>query len=260
MRLSDIPRITFWPYDLFGYMLPGATFLTGIALGNSRASTFLMSLWSSDKPANYILLAFLAYMAGNCISAISSLVIEAHLLQWTFKYPSARLFPSKKESARSLWGHVRHWIGWLGKRIAPNYCNAFPEDFQKSVRDTFKQVFDTDFASSRDRFWSTWSFISLHHPAAYRRGSHFVELYGFSRNTCMSFILIAALPIFSLPPFETWTPPTDLRNWVWPSLIAALFFFANYLKLIKRMDDEMYHAFIVAAKAPIAGDAEDDGA
>ena len=28
MRMADIPKVTFWPYDLFGYMLPGAMFLT----------------------------------------------------------------------------------------------------------------------------------------------------------------------------------------------------------------------------------------
>src|SRR5262249_11801297 len=107
------------------------------------------------------------------------------------------------------------------------------------------------FTKSHTRFWLCWGYITLHHPAAYRRGSHFVELYGFSRNTCMSFLLIAILPLFQFWIWQTWLAPMPWFNWTGPSLLVALFFFANYLKLFKRMDDELFHAFLVAAEAPL---------
>jgi len=256
MRLSDVPKASFWPYDVFGYMLPGATFLTGVALGQSWLSTRIVSLWNTKDWPELILLLLGAYLTGHAISAISSLLIEAYLMSATWLLPSARLMPETK-TPTSRWRRRWFWktLRWFGDRLAPNYRKPYPEDFQNAVKNSFRDAFGEDFQHPHTRFWMCWTFISLHHPAAYRRGSHFVELYVFSRNTTMSFVLISLLPAFGCLQ-RAWTPPVTAWLWTSSSFVIALFFFSNYLKLMKRMDDEMFHAFVAARWAPLTEPSE----
>ena len=94
-----------------------------------------------------------------------------------------------------------------------------------------------------DRFWLAWEYISLHHSTGYRRATHFLELYGFSRNTSVSFLLLCLLPLI-----RDWHINYNTQSWVGFSLSAAFFLFLNYVKLLRRMNDEVYRAFVVATE------------
>jgi hypothetical protein len=76
MKLEEIPRINFWPYDLFGYLIPGGIMVVAVGLGKSQASTFLQGLWSGKHAADYVLLAVITYLTGTFVAAISALVLE----------------------------------------------------------------------------------------------------------------------------------------------------------------------------------------
>ena len=265
MKLDDVPRANFWPYDLFGYLLPGAALLTAMALGSSWASRQLVALWDGGHIQDYVLLGFIAYFAGTCISATSSLIIEAGLMQYTYGYPTSRLIPDRPATVES--GRALSWLKktpvwavarWCGSKLAPNWKRPFPPKFQDAVRNKYREIFGDDFEDSHTRFWTCWAYISLHHPAAFRRGTHFVELYGFSRNSALSFFLIALLPFFGCWGFSVWRSPIAWWAWSVPSLLMALFFFANYLKMFKRLDIEVFHAFLASSCAPLKASGGED--
>jgi hypothetical protein len=149
-------------------------------------------------------------------------------------------------------GKIREALHGFGEALVPRYRGELGSDFQHAVQKALQATFDIRCEDAHDHFWLCWSYISLHHPAAFRRGTHFVELYGFSRNAAMAFILIALMPLLSLWPFYSWHPTIWWWNQTWISLVAALFFFSNYAKMMRRLDDEVYHSFLVAVKDQVS--------
>lgn len=94
-------------------------------------------------------------------------------------------------------------------------------------------------------FWISFSYISLHHPIAYKRATHFLELYGFSRNMSMSFVFISLLPIF-----PHWNNDF-IASWILStvSLFIAFILFVNYTKLLRRLNDEVFRGFYVCVES-----------
>jgi len=241
MKFSDLPRINFWPYDLFGYLFPGALFLTGLSVGCSAVSCALCATWRNDSWRSVALLVFVAYIAGTCIASLASYLLERVALRQGWLYPTARFYPDQHASLRALWFRKLMRGIRLVTVMSPGYRRAYSPVMQQLTEDALRDIFGDP-----------------HHPVAYKRANHFLELYGFSRNCAMSFFLLALLPLLSLRGW--WYCP--ISAWAWTALTVGLglLFYMNYTNVFRRMNNEVYRGLVTAWKAGIDDPTDDQKA
>lgn len=237
-------------YDFFGYLLPGFTF--GILFLNSgdlvlMFDKLVVSYGGQSEKLLYkpvmpqileminhslflgILITIVgAYIAGHILSSLSSLFLERLVVERIFKFPADNLF-RRSNKPMSIW--KRYWF--------PKYRRPYNADFQKIFLATFTKRFNIEQPQAHEIFWLSFEEISLRAPAAFARSTHFLNLYGFSRAMAMAFLLaaiclslISTLSDFSLPPLL-----------VISYLILSFLMFWNYLKLLRRLNDEVFRAF-----------------
>lgn len=227
----------FWGYDIFGYLLPGAIFALAAAKTNTWVFDQVAGHWHSEGTTfgiyfiDLLVLVFFVYILGHIISGISSLILERWILRNTLKYPTGRMFQDGEFPKVSM----------VKNLFFPGYFRAYSPAFQESFYEKFENKFKSLNRDTHDLFWVSFSYISHHHPVAYKRATHFLELYGFSRNISMSFILIALLPL--LPGWNgDFINPLILSG---ISIMIAFVMFVNYTKLLRRLNDEVFRAFYI---------------
>lgn len=205
-------------------------------------------MWEKEEWRGLVFLSFAAYVAGHLVAAISSLVIELFLMRRVIRYPTEWMFDQHPQPrvvvgwSMSLTG-VKSALRWLFKWTLPGYYKPYSNEFMKLAIDAYTSRYDAKLVDGRDRFWLAWEYICLWHPVAYRRATHFLELYGFSRNTAMAFFLVMLLPFL---PITVWRTPIPLVSWQVVALVAGLLLFVNYAKLFNRMTDEVFRGFVAA--------------
>jgi hypothetical protein len=232
-RIPEIPKTTFWAYDIFGYLLPGLLVLEAFLIGTRQTQVLFSSRGTKLGYANVAGILGAAYLIGHCVAALSSLFLERLLLKHVLGYPTVRMFATPG-GTRTRW-------------IFASYRRPYTPGFQQLFEERFEKMFGFrahgQEPDEHDRFWLAWEYISSHHSAGYRRATHFLELYGFSRNTSFSFLLLCLLPLI-----RDWHVSYTTSSWVGFSLVASVVLFLNYVKLLRRMNDEVYRAYVVAAE------------
>jgi hypothetical protein len=226
MKEELSPKTYFWPYDVFGYLLPGMAVLVGLAAGNTWGQSILGPLWRGQRVSDLAIALGLAYVVGHIVAGMSSLILEKWIVSGFLKWPTAHMFRAGKE-------------GKVSRVLLPSYKRPYSDEFQKAFDKRFTSTFGLPPKDPHDRFWLVWSFVALRHPIAYRRGTHFLELYGFSRNMSFALALIALFPFV-----PWWTATTGAWEWVSVLLVSSGFLFVNYTKLLRRLNDEVYRAFV----------------
>lgn len=249
MKLSDVPKINLWPYDVFGYLLPGALFLAAVAAGESELSSRVRSAWEAGHWSNVLLIVFFAYIVGTAIAALSSYLLERVLLRTGWFYPTARFFPDPKVKSPLM--PVRRLMRFLKvvTVISPGYRQGYSPEMVELTEAALKDIFHNPLRDDHDRFWLSWEYITLHHPIAYKRANHFLELYGFSRNSAMALLLLSALPF--LDRVNAWTCPVTWWVWSVGAFVMAGVFYSNYTNVLRRMNNEVYRGLVAAWKAPL---------
>jgi len=123
------------------------------------------------------------------------------------------------------------------------YFRPYSEEFKKRLFERFQKVFGFTPEDENDLYHLTYTYVTLHHPPAFKRTTHYIELYEFSRNISMSLFLLSIIPIF-----PQWNH--IINGWLWSvvTLVLGSFMFLNYLKLFRRVNYEMYRAFMVASQ------------
>ncbi len=217
-----------------------------------------------------LLLLVVCYLFGHGISALSSVVIEKIVLSRTFMYPDNNLFRplmrrqeqhkqvrlrrmGTRKGWQARWAMVRlnkrqFMFGWRrGCRLfASRYC----QDFDRPFITEFKKVVNKRFGFAvriNDYYWLCYSDVVHHLPNAYQRVQHFVNLYGFTRNVCMTFVLYIVARLSSVTVYAYFNIPYDLRAANKLILLIYGFFavvlFCSYLKLYRRQTIELFYAF-----------------
>ncbi|KPL00231.1 MAG: hypothetical protein AMJ91_05060 [candidate division Zixibacteria bacterium SM23_73_3] len=244
-KIKAVP-IPFTLYDFFGYLLPGITFgaliifsfdireavhlVTNKILGEADIShyPFLFKdfiLLLHESPWFISLFGLLvAYLLGHVLAALSSYFVERLLVQSWLKYPTENMF------------------GLSGKKkvfFFRNFRRSHSPNFIAQFKSQFETHFKIPLSSPNDIFWITWSFVAHNCPIAFARSSHFLNLYAFSRNLSMTF-LMAALLLFVFELFSCLTV-----HWLLILLycLIAVILYWNYLKLLRRLNDEVYRSF-----------------
>lgn len=230
MKDDTSVRTYFWPYDIFGYLLPGFFFIAILYKTNTFIGANLKSLFhpnsQSSEILNILIIIAISYIMGHLISALSSFFLEKVFVGMLLKYPTANLLDNARSNASRL------LAGPL------NYFRPYKEDFRKKLIAKFESRFGITYEDENDLWQLVWTYITMYHPAAFKRGTHYLELYGFTRNISWSLVLISLLPLF-----PNWNEP--ICSWIWFGVAfgSAVLMFLNYLKLFRRMNDEMYRAF-----------------
>ena len=238
-----VVRDYFWPYDVFGYFLPGLVGVLAYSEGNRAIGSIMDRLWITGRLLDIVVLAAAVYISGHIIAALSSWFLEKQILRGVLKYPTTRLFSTTPVDTTSLRAR-------LGNVLFPGYLTQYSTEFQARFRQLFRETFSLEPSDPRDCFHLCWSYVCLFHAPAYHRASHFIDLYGFARNLSMCFVLI-----FPAPFVRGWTG--ILPTWLWcvTCLFVALTMFVNYAKLLKRLDDETYRGFVSHASTRKHSDA-----
>lgn len=226
---KEAAKVSFWAYDIFGYLLPGLLLLAGLTVSNKWMASYLGNHWNSQNYADYAIILGIAYIFGHVISGLSSFLLERLFLRHVLGYPTQQMFKEKDDTPKYV------------KIFFPGYFRPYSQPFRDAVRKKVRKKFTLGVTDDHDLFWLSWSYICAHHPVAYRRATHFLELYGFSRNMAMSFLLL--VPSTWLP---TWTDTMNGYLWSAGAFSCAWILFVNYTKLLRRLNDETYRAFVVA--------------
>lgn len=226
-------RTYFWAYDIFGYLIPGFVVTAGFSKGNKWVYESFVQQWSTDSLQSIILIIGASYVVGHVVAGVSSWLLERLIFRKCIGYPTEWMFPEVGESREH--GRIRAFL-------FRGYFRPYSDDFREAVKQRLKHEYGIGIDSKHDLFWLAWTHVCKSHPVGYRRATHFLELYGLSRNVSMSFILLSLSPLLG-----GWTGFVDYRVWTPLCLFSALVMYATYVKLIRRMNDEVYRSFLVSA-------------
>lgn len=231
LKDSFATNVTFWAYDIFGYLLPGILILFAMWLTNSNFRNILTSFPAIDYVLSLALLASLAYFTGHIVAALSSFLLERSLLKHVIGFPTQWLLSLAEKKDYRL------------SKLFGRYTSSYSAEFREHFLQTFEDATGFKPKDPQDIFMLSWSYVSVSHPIAYKRATHFLELYGFSRNASMAFFLLSSLP--GLPGWNYFFPSLP---WIIVCLLSAILMFYNYTKLLRRCDDEVIRGLAIAMK------------
>lgn len=221
------PKTYFWAYDVFGYLLPGLMLLGGYILTNSSVDRRLHAVRPHNDWVAAVVVLGGAYVLGHLIAAVSSFLLERLIVSRWLQYPTHHFFVRTSEPNK------------IGNALLSGYLRPYSNDFRRAVEQRFEEKFKLNPSDPHDLFWVTWAYISMYHAAGYKRATHFLELYGFSRNTAMAVLALAPAPLF-----PGWTRVALWWVWIPGLLIVAYLMFVDYLKLLRRLNDEVFRSFV----------------
>jgi ABC-type transport system involved in cytochrome bd biosynthesis fused ATPase/permease subunit len=248
MNLNEIKnvKIPFTLYDFFGYLIPGLTFLSIILFSSDIPNAIelivqKLTTANSISPHYFVLndilnifkqspffvtslILLTSYICGHIIAVLASLFFERLIVERLLNYPTNNLFYSQK---------LKH------KYIFPKYRRAYSKEFIDKFTQIFSDKYGLSTQDANDTFWISFEYIANHCPNAFARSIHFLNLYGFSRNLSMSFLL-SCLIILLLSCVYNF--PINLLLIILYIIISFALFW-NYLKLLRRLNDEVFRGF-----------------
>jgi hypothetical protein len=239
-------QIPFTLYDFFGYLLPGITFgalmllsfdvpkiidvLTKKVIGNFSIPNYtylfrdFIALLHESPWFISVCTLLISYIVGHFLAALSSYFLEKLLVQSWLQYPTENMFELRGKKKRYLFR---------------NFRRAYTLEFIDKFKFQFESYFKLPLASSNDTFWITFEFVAHNCPATFARSIHFLNLYGFSRNLSMTFLTAGITLMY----FEFTNMPTVHWMLVCCYFGISLILYWNYLKLLRRLNDEVYRGF-----------------
>ncbi|MEM6469736.1 MAG: hypothetical protein AAF802_09315 [Planctomycetota bacterium] len=274
-------RTYFWPYDFFGYLLPGVIVLVPLLQFQNHARQLFENRYQADSIIDNVVLLVSVYVLGHLVAAAASLILERIVLQLSFGYPLEQFFcgafagPLPRRLALRCtrfhsWKAIRNfncvpklrsfhaWLEsmgeWLERRLdlIPGYCHCYDPRITRLIRRRFADEFGVEFRNwsirrrTHEVYWLIWAFVAEKMPSAYRSSMHFLELYGFCRNACFAFLVLAMYPL--CPGWNVAadgsTPLVSTATWSITCIVIASLLYANFAKLIRRQNDFMMRAFI----------------
>lgn len=254
-KVSTNVKNIFTLYDIFGYLIPGATFVILIWIGlHPEILKYLIGL-SYSVPTIIIILSkywtiwiiiglVITYILGHIIASISSMLFEKIIIGECLKYPTYNMLPQniidehlgsklntknkREKGVKKLNNILLGYRGSMGNETVKIFCDLFVKKFGEQgksilLKDKFN-IFVLCFSSIKETC-----------PLSYERIINYVSAYGFSRNSSMVFFLAAI--IVSILKFNLLFMLT--------CLIIAFFLFRQYLKFLRRVNDETFYQFMV---------------
>ncbi len=257
-------RVPLTLYDLFGYLIPGILFfaLFPISYDFSLIMNGLKELVQIGKfttPKDFLILKMkdfyittvwysifytilISYLMGHIIAGIGSFFYERIIIDKFLKYPTANLFKLRSYNGilEDKIFKVVHWLpSWAKGWVFGNYRRPYSQEFQVKFSEKFQITFGFLPNHQSDIFWTVFAYIAHHCPASFHRATHFLNLYGFSRNLSFMFLMFST----SLILFDFYHHLSIDYRLIFLYIFLAGVFFWQYLKFFRRLNDEIYRAF-----------------
>ena len=183
-------KIFFWPYDVFGYLLPGCIVTAAIVYFDPQGQAALHDL-VEGKWAVVTVFVFISYIMGHLVAAASSWVVERVVVKLIWDYPARQML----RSTDGPWFR-RNILWWFTA-----HCRQFPPYYRGRLIALYRETFgfpannpsDNEVADGDNIFWTINDYLMQKAPGAYQHILHFVELYGLCRNGGMAFFMIGLL-------------------------------------------------------------------
>ncbi len=213
-------KIPFSVYDFFGYLSSGFIILYAADF------TFGFGFIAAKEIGVQIiaLLAILSYTIGHLVANISSYVLEHTIARRLLGPPEKILLsPAKKTILRFIF---------------PIYYKPFPSRFMDAVLNKAKTEGYPE--AGRSLFLHCHS-IAKKNDTTNERLSTFLNLYGFSRNMCMAFIICSAIVSIGAKLNPACSDKCSLL--VLAAIFLAIGLFYRYLKFYKHYTEEVYRTY-----------------
>ena len=114
-------KLYFWPYDIFGYLLPGFVVMIPLIEFNTRVRGLFTERFSETSILDVEAIVGVAYTLGHIVAALSSLVLERFVLKFSHGYPGTQVFVI--EPARRP-----RWKAFI-LFFFPGHCHPYPPQF-----------------------------------------------------------------------------------------------------------------------------------
>lgn len=282
MADSGTQATYFWPYDIFGYLLPGIIIWAPLTQFHMSVRSVIEARYNQDSVVDNALLIVVCYITGHLVAAVSSMLLERGCLRLTFGYPvtqmlgeyskgpfprrfvmkctrlyQSRWFSKMKDgfvlgyvytAAKVLFDFSRRRLDWL-----PGFVHPMDRSFVSALESHFKAKFDIENSDwtvqrrSHDLYWTIQAYVIETMPATNRMSMHFVELYGFSRNASAAFLVCAFYPTC-----KEWNMSLccgiEFPNeaWVLVCFAASFILYFNFTRLIRRQNDLLLRSFVAS--------------
>lgn len=284
--INTEPKTYFWPYDIFGYLLPGSVAIAPLIAFHSGVRSVFEARYQAESIAGNVALLIVVYVVGHILSGASSFLLERCLLRLSFGYPLNQFlcghfagtlgrqiairvvniarWPVVRElptKGKFVWAYrSAEFVGdWAERRLdlLPGFCHPFDPRMVRLIQKRFELRFGVTFRNwsirrrTHDVYWTVWAYIAENMPMSYRTGMHFVELYGFCRNASFAFIVVALYPLCPEWSTASLTGKTLVSDnfWMLASITCSAALYVNFTKLIRRQNDFILRAFISEQKA-----------
>jgi hypothetical protein len=218
--VAETNRIPFSVYDFFGYLASGFILLAAVdlaffgdlVLGHDTGIT-LSLFW-----------VIVAYVAGHVVANVSSYLLEKRLLRGGLGSPEQVLFEDREAK------------GW--RRPFRGFLEPLPQVTRERVLAKAKEVAGIE-GPGRDLFFHCLPIVRRDQVTLDRLNT-FLNLYGFSRNVCMSLVIVSGiLVVAALLGKGATTGASDL--WLAAgALLAAVGLLYRYLKFFRLYTVEVF--------------------
>lgn len=213
-------QLPFSVYDFFGYLASGAVVLAGFV------AAFLGDQAFKGSPTILVdfLLIIAIYALGHVIANLAGNLIEHRIVREGLGTPTEVLFgrrlPSKSEA-----------------RFFGGYFKQLPPGVREQVGERAGDRQDDDL------FYHCHAQMKSN-PAVMSRLDTFLNLYGFSRNTCLAMLIAAAFLAVGIALGDAKTGVVAGPGW-WLALalLAAIGLFYRYLKFYRHYAVELFVSY-----------------
>ncbi|MGB9591385.1 MAG: hypothetical protein ACPL1K_02595 [Candidatus Kryptoniota bacterium] len=250
------PRVknVFTLYDFFGYFIPGVALLTALLLSRFAIDIKLLLAGKNDSSRFVAMLTqfkenwivwitigiVVTYLIGHVVSALSSMVLEKLVVGKILKYPTFNMLETTVSRAKN-----RKLKNYIMYNILLGYRGSMGNHTVEIFRTIFNAVFGYHGRNILDYdrfnvFPICFSYVKEKCPVTYERVMNYVSSYGFARNSAMAFIIAALLVICRFPVNYPYVLISSILD-----IVIALLLFRQYLKFLRRVNDEVFFQFMI---------------
>ncbi len=220
-------KIPFSIYDFFGYLSAGSLALFGAAYAYEGVDAFDVDF----TMAQILLLVVASYVAGHAIAGVSSFVLERRLTRRFLGSPTGHLFDDEQPA------------GW--RRLFGQYHASLPAKTQELILDKAKKRAGID-GPGEALFLHCFGVVR-HEEYPRLRLATFLNLYGFSRNTSMSSLLVG-LGLVAAAVMETGVAVNELLTGAFVAVLVSVVMYFRYLKFYRQYAFELYVTYADASE------------
>lgn len=216
-------KIPFTSYDFWAYLSAG--FLLLFAIDQAAGTKLLMR--DSWTVVQGVVAVSVAYVVGQLVASVSSLLFEKLLVGKLLGYPRNVLFGQPK-----AWAWVR--------RMMPGYFEPLPAQTQKAALERGQKV-GVD-KPGEALFWPAHAY-GRNTPAVAARMDNFLNLYGFCRNAALVGLVDAVVLYWS---YMQPKGPDEHLLWARVALVIGIGMTFRYLKFFRHFALETFTSYAFA--------------